>query len=180
MIVGLSGYAQSGKDTVANHLVEHYGFTRIAFADSIREALYRLNPSLPDVPDLPGVTLKSAVDSMGWEFVKNISPHTRALLQRFGTEVARDLWDEDFWVDLAMKKASSLDKVVITDVRYPNELEAILKANGDVWRIIKPNIAPVNRHASEVALDHYQFNRIILNDTSLENLYATVDYLIQH
>ena len=46
MIIGLSGYAQSGKDTVAKVLIEEYGFTRIAFADKIREFLYDLNPQV--------------------------------------------------------------------------------------------------------------------------------------
>jgi dephospho-CoA kinase len=44
MIIGISGYARSGKDTVANYLVEHHEFTRMAFADAMREALLRLNP----------------------------------------------------------------------------------------------------------------------------------------
>jgi dephospho-CoA kinase len=44
MIIGLSGYSRSGKDEVAKILVEDYGFTRIAFADKIRELLYEMNP----------------------------------------------------------------------------------------------------------------------------------------
>ena len=42
VIIGLSGYAQSGKDTVANILVQHYGYKRVAFADKIRECLFAL------------------------------------------------------------------------------------------------------------------------------------------
>ena len=46
MIIGLSGYAQVGKDTVANYLVEKYGFVKVSFADPIREALYKLDPKV--------------------------------------------------------------------------------------------------------------------------------------
>ena len=180
MIIGLSGYAQSGKDTIANHLVEHYGFTRIAFADGIRDALYTLNPRLTDVPDLPGISLASAVNGLGWDLLKRVSAQTRELLQRFGTEVARDMWDTNFWVNLALRRAVNLDKVVITDVRFPNELEAILKLRGSVWRVIKPEIGAVNRHSSETALDHYQFDKLILNNGSIDNLHETIDYFMQH
>jgi hypothetical protein len=48
MIIGLSGYARSGKDTVAELLVLNYGFKRMAFADGIRESLIALNPILHD------------------------------------------------------------------------------------------------------------------------------------
>ena len=52
MIVGFSGYARCGKDTAADHLVEHYGFEHRGFADKLREALYALNPIivLPHAP----------------------------------------------------------------------------------------------------------------------------------
>ena len=45
-VIGLTGYAGSGKDTLANILVEEYGFTRIAFADKTKEFLYDLNPGI--------------------------------------------------------------------------------------------------------------------------------------
>ena len=180
MIIGLSGYAQSGKDTIANYLVEHHGFTRVAFADPIREALYALNPKINDIPELQGVRLQWLVDKMGWEFVKVDSPETRGLLQRFGTEVGRNLWGENFWVDKAMATAAKHDKVVITDVRYPNEYQAIKDTGGDMWRVEKPGGIPINRHSSETALDGFFFDQIILNKGSLDDLQATVNYLITH
>ena len=178
MIIGLSGYAQSGKDTVANYLVEHHGFTRIAFADPIRQALYNLNPAIIDIPELPGISLQWIVDKMGWEKIKNESPQVRGMLQRFGTEVARNLWSENFWVDLAMSKAKLLDNVVITDVRYPNELDAIKNVSGSVWRVEKPGVLAVNAHSSETALDGYIFDEIVRNAGSLEDLHAKISYLV--
>lgn len=180
MIIGLSGYAQTGKDTVAKHLVEHYGYNRIAFADPMREALYALNPTITDIPELAGVRLQWLVDKMGWDFVKVDSPETRGLLQRFGTEVGRKLWGENFWVDRAMEKASQFDLVVITDVRFPNEYQAIKEAGGEVWRIEKVGVDAVNAHASETSLDGHFFDGIITNNSTIDDLYATVDYLMQH
>ena len=97
MIIGLSGYAQTGKDTIAEHLVEHYGFTRIAFADPIRQALYALDPIIPDYPIIPGIRLSWLLDRSDWEEVKRESPEIRRMLQRLGTEVARNQWGDDFY-----------------------------------------------------------------------------------
>ena len=174
MILGLSGYAQTGKDTIASYLIEKYGFTRVSFADPIREALYRLNPKIT-VADMRGVSLASAVDGLGWDNVKVESEDARQLLQRMGTEVGREIFGENFWVDQAMQKASEHDKVVFTDVRYPNELAAILGASGAVWRVVKNGVEAVNRHASETALDDHIFDYIIFNNDTKESLYESVD-----
>ena len=179
MIIGLSGYAQSGKDTVADYLVKNYGFTKISFADPIRKALYALNPKI-DIADMRGVPLATAVDGLGWENVKADSSDARELLQKFGTEVGRNMFGQDFWVDQAMTKASEYDNVVFADVRFPNEAKAILEASGDVWRVFKPGVVAVNNHHSETALDDYEFNRIVHNISSLDELYSIVDYFISH
>lgn len=174
MIIGLSGYAQTGKDTIANHLIKNYGFTRVAFADPIREALYNLNPNIT-LADMRGISLASCVDGIGWEAVKNLSTDARELLQRMGTEVGRSIFGENFWVDQAMKKALQYDKAVITDIRYPNELKAVLEASGQVWRVVKDNVQAVNRHPSETSLDDYNFEYIIFNNDTIESLYESVD-----
>jgi hypothetical protein len=177
VIIGLSGYAQTGKDTIANYLVKNYGFTRVAFADPIREAVYKLNPNI-NIADMRGVSLADAVDKLGWETVKVESDDARWLLQRMGTEVGREVFGDNFWVDIAMEKAHSHDKVVFTDVRYPNELQAILEASGAVWRVVKDDVGAVNRHASETALDDYQFEYVIFNNDTIESLYESIDYFM--
>jgi hypothetical protein len=179
MIIGLSGYAQSGKDTIANYLVENYGFTRVAFADPMREALYALNPRIYDIPELSGVSLQWLVDRMGWDFVKVDSPETRGLLQRFGTEVGRKLWGENFWVDKAMEKIDNLDRVVVTDVRFPNEYDAIKNSDGQVWRVSKPGVSAVNAHASETSLDDFFFDWTIPNYGTKEDLYSIIDNIMK-
>lgn len=179
MIIGLSGYAQVGKDTVANYLVEHYGFVKISFADPIRDALYKLNPVLPDYPGLPGMDLAWLVDKGGWEEVKASSPHCRKLLQRMGTEVGRNMFGEDFWVNQGLLKASQHENVVIADTRFENEANAIRKTSGQIWRITKPNHKPVNNHPSETALDDYRFDWTIPNYTGFDELYALIDAIME-
>lgn len=177
MIVGLSGYARSGKDTVAAHLVKEHGFTRLAFADPMREALYRLNPKV-NVADVQGVHLATAVDGLGWEQVKVDSEDTRTLLQRFGTEVVREMFGESFWVDYTMHLAESHDKVVISDVRFKNEAEAIKAAGGVVWRVERPGTGAVNGHSSENDLDEYEFDLTINNVGTIEVLHTVVDFIM--
>lgn len=174
MIIGLSGYAQTGKDTVANYLIEKYGFIRVAFADPIREAIYRLDPKIR-LGETSGVSLAHAVDNMGWEEVKRLSSDARELMQRMGTEVGREIFGENFWVIQAMKKASQGDRIVFTDVRYPNELQAILEASGAIWRVVRNDVGAVNVHASESALDEYPFDQILFNNDTKDSLYESID-----
>lgn len=178
MIIGLSGYAQTGKDTVAEHLIAKYGYGRIAFADPIRQALYRLNPIVP-VGEFTSTHLAQAVDGLGWEETKRISPEARRLLQVLGTEVGREMFGPDFWVNQGMKNVSKFDKKVFTDVRYPNEFRAIKAREGIIVRIVKPGTGAVNLHSSETALDNFSFDATIVNDGSREDLYKKIDNLIK-
>lgn len=162
MIIGLSGYAQSGKDTVAELLCLNYGYNRVSFADPMREALMRLNPVINSQP------LACLVDDYGWDVAKS-NPEVRRLLQVFGTEVGREMFGQDFWVDLAFKQ-SPQERVVFTDVRFPNEAQAIIDKGGQVWRVQREGHKPVNLHASETAMDNWRFDDLILNHGSLDDL----------
>ena len=173
MIIGLSGVARSGKDTVADHLIKNYGFTKVSFADPIRESLLRLNPTISVAGHY--MSLATAVRLIGWEELKTQSEDIRELMQRMGTEVGREMFYEDIWVDAALNKITSDMKVVIADVRYPNEADAIQKSGGSLWRIERPGIGPANEHPSESALDLYKFRIRLANDGTLEDLWKKVD-----
>lgn len=175
-IIGLTGFAQSGKDTAAGFLVER-GWTRLAFADILRQSLYNLNPIVIPGDDGDGMAVGSThrrvqhlVDSYGWDVIKVQVPEVRELLQRMGTEVGRQLYGENFWVDMAMKRVrASLrsnepihDKFVITDVRFPNECDAVHNAGGLLFRIDRGN-APVNAHASEMHVATMPVDDVICN-----------------
>jgi len=174
MIVGLSGYAQSGKDTVAEYLIDNYGFVRVAFADPIRDALYALDPLVRGT-----MTVQPIVNLYGWEEAKQNFPEIRRMLQRFGTEVGRTLWSENFWVEQAFAKIKQYENVVVTDVRFTNEADAISSLpDGKMWRVVRNDVGPVNRHPSETQLDRYLFDEIISNNSTKKSLYKIINSLV--
>jgi hypothetical protein len=177
VIIGIVGYARSGKDTVAEYLVKEYGFTRRAFADPMREALIRLNPRI-NVGEMVGVYLQDAVANLGWDALKEFSEDARRLMQRMGTEVGRQMFGEDVWVNKAMQDADLEENIVFSDVRYENEAEAIIRAGGRLWKITRPGLGPVNEHPSDSALDSAPeslFDLVILNDSTKEELFSELD-----
>ena len=165
MIIGLSGYAQSGKDTVASILVSEYGFTRVAFADKIRELLYAMNPNFRDT------LLQQAVDSHGWDEVKK-DQSVRRMMQNLGVG-ARNLFGENFWVAEAVKGLDWKANYVFTDVRFTNEAN-LLKQWTDVgtqiWRVKRPGVEAINSHISEHDLDDYKVDQILHNGGTIEEL----------
>lgn len=162
MIIGLSGFARSGKDTAADFM---HGYRRRSFATPIRWALLTLNPLIA-----PGVTVRNAVDRDGWDVAKVTYPELRRLLQVLGTEVGRQLLGDDVWVHLALRGLNPDDRVVFTDVRFPNEAQAIKDLGGQVWRITRPGVLEHNAHQSESALNEWDFDKYIHNDGSLADL----------
>lgn len=171
MIIGLTGYAQSGKDTVAKILVDNYGYTRVAFADKIREFLYECNPMYDSVVGEP-LFVKAKVDRDGWEEAKQ-SPHIRRLLQNAGV-AARKVFGESFWVHEAMKTMLNDPRpdmnYVVTDVRFLNEADMIRANNGQIWRIKRLGVDAVNTHVSETEMDGYPVDQIFVNNTTIEDL----------
>lgn len=179
-LIGLSGYARSGKDTVGDYLVKHHGFRKVSFAEPMRQALYALNP-LVWVDDLGAWRVQDIVDEFGWDGYKNslYGQEIRELMQRFGTEVGRKQFGEDFWVDKASKLIDTYlwqdMNVVITDMRFVNEAKAIEALGGQTWRIERDGVVAANAHVSETALDTHGFDQLIRNDGSLDELYEKVE-----
>jgi hypothetical protein len=175
--IGLSGWARSGKDTVANYIIEKYGYTKASFAQPIREALVNLNPNI-NVGETNSASLATSVRLLGWEQLKDISVDVRPLMQRLGTEVGREMFGEDFWVDTALDRIPDGSKVVFSDVRYPNEANAVRDFGGKIYRIDRAGVGPANEHASETALNDYGFDDRIDNSGTVEELYAQIDRVI--
>ncbi|MFE2410856.1 hypothetical protein ACFXDE_21180 [Kitasatospora sp. NPDC059408] len=137
--IALIGRARSGKDTAAGVLRE-YGFTRRALADPLKQMAYDIDPmvgtELLGVNAPAPVHLAEAVDRYGWETVKDRFPAARRFLQRLGTEGVRRHVDPDFWIDQCRRAAAASGRpVVVTDVRFDNEVAALRKAGFAVWFI---------------------------------------------
>jgi hypothetical protein len=168
-IIALSGFARSGKDEAAKVLVNEFGFTRVAFADKLREVLYQLNPWVRSFESGFGATyerLQDVIDKQGWDGYKNYqyADSIREYLQRLGTEAGRQtLWDT-IWIDAAFANLSDNSKVVVSDARFINEFNAVKSRGGEIWRIDRPGVGPANNHASEIEAKEYKdFDRHIYN-----------------
>jgi hypothetical protein len=196
-LIGLAGHASSGKDTAADFLVERFGFVKVALADPMKRACAEWFGWSADTLWGP-----SENRNQPWPNLGGLT--ARKALQLLGTEYGRACY-EDVWVDYAIRVAEAILKfdfaysptvglnnwmrgrkpkgVVISDVRFPNEADAIRAAGGQVWRITRsPNDFSVDdlkwmQHSSETALDSWpdeRFDAVIRNDDPIESLRATI------
>jgi hypothetical protein len=177
LLIGLTGYAQVGKDTLANLLVGDFNFQRKGFADNLRSMLYALNPILPapnwaKVGDNFGnngvVRVRDYVDFYGWETAKKEVPEIRQLLQRLGTDAGRSVLGDNVWVDALLNSPNNA-RLVISDCRFPNECSSIKERGGVIIRVNRKGYGPINDHISETAsLGFEDYN--IQNEGSPEDL----------
>lgn len=169
-VIGFVGYARSGKNVAAGVLADEFGYKEFAFADKLRECLYALNPLVISNDGLTTEFLQNIINDYGWQDYKcsSYSDDIRRLTQRFGTDVGRNLLDPDIWVKELDKESG---KIVVTDVRFPNELERILASGGKAIRIVRGK--PINNHISEVALDDYDLPTIY-NNSGIQELQNAV------
>ena len=147
--VALLGPAGVGKDTVAKLLVTEHGYTRVAFADALKDALLRTDPLVGKA------RIRDMVESVGWDMAK-VNPEVRRLLQEFGMAI-REI-NSEFWVDALARRVDEIDgPIVITDLRMPNEYEyAVNELGAFVVRLLRPNVDTGlgwRAHESERSLD---------------------------
>jgi hypothetical protein len=177
VIIGFAGYAGSGKDEAAKALVE-MGWRRDAFADRMKDFLLAVDPIIPSPIGLSGHRLSHLVRAWGWDDMKRAFPEVRELLQRLGTEAGRRLLGEDLWVDALFRDYWPDENMVISDVRFPNELTAIQLRGGVVLRVRRYGIGPARdengaAHESEVALDGWGL-RTVHNNGTINDLHEEV------
>jgi len=164
-LIGLTGFARSGKDTVAQVLHNHYGYTQSAIADPIKQIVYATNDEIAFL-----------VDEVGWEKAKN-DIYVREALQTMGS-VLRDAFGTKFLLRNAIARVSlsSETRIVISDVRTQDEADAIHLSNGFVVRINKPGVGPVNNDITEQLLES---DFTVVNDGSMEDLLYSVDEMFE-
>ena len=195
MIIGLAGYARSGKNSVGEILVKHHGFEQRAFADKIRETLIALDPILFPTVGIKGQPsgYRMSMEDLTFEDLKN-DPETgaeiRRLMQRMGTEVGRNIFGETFWIDQCLPVISTsndektyykyrMPSIVVTDVRFLNETQRIRELGGIIWWIDRPGFGPVNDHVSDNSLTAENCDVTIHNHGTLELLTESVNYQIR-
>lgn len=178
---GLIGHKRTGKDTVAGHLRSFHGYAPMAFADPLRAAADALNP-IVGVDSSGKVTRYADVLRVyGYETAKEAFPEVRRVLQVIGTEVGREIIGQDVWVEAAMKAADLADDdvpLVFTDVRFPNEAEALAERGFVLVRLTRETGLASDPHPSETALDGCLVDYTVRNDGSLEDLTSALSEIV--
>jgi hypothetical protein len=183
-LIGLAGPARSGKDTAANYLVANRGYTKIAFADAVRECARALNP-IVGYNHYAGrpVRWTGLESAHGYEDAKDHPVHGaefRAVLQRIGTEMGRQTLSSEIWVNTLLDRLQPGVSYVIPDCRFPNEAAAITERSGVVWRVQRDVTGSYReglRHVSETALDEWEFDAVLRNyrGFTLEALHQEIE-----
>jgi hypothetical protein len=177
-VLALSGRKGSGKDEAAKALIAD-GWVRVAFADPLREMLAILDPMVErNWWGGPELRWTEILASEGYDELKQI-PEARRLMQVFGTEVIRNHFGQNAWVDLAVNKIEALTddghSVVITDCRFPNEASTVrgLLA-GRVVEIHRPDLIGDDAHVSEAGLPEGLIDVHLTNDGSIADLHTKI------
>lgn len=173
LLIGLySPVMQSGKSTVADYLIQKYGFVRVSFASAlknmVRTLLFSAGLSDEQVEYFMNGGKETAIDNLGGKSV-------RFLTQTIGTEWGRNLVSPSLWSDLVLKSSALPELVIIDDMRFPNEYDDIRAAGGQVWRISRPGTDPTNDHPSEGLLEGLEFDEEIINDGTVAELLLKAD-----
>jgi hypothetical protein len=191
-LVLIHGHAGSGKDTIADYLVRKYDFTKYAYADPIKEFLSK-NLGIPlnyfYDQELKTKDLYESLKLSSW---KGWTP--RKLLQFVGTNLFRNTMDEDFWVKVLAPRIMDdpdLDKIVITDIRFENELyperffnERHILQNATLYKIIFQVERPgyigtvpggFENHESEQQIKLPKNTITLHNKEGLSDLYDALD-----
>ncbi len=168
-IIGLGGVAGSGKDAVAD-ILESRGWGRTFFSKPVHQAMLTMDPY---VGKSDGVRYSAVVRAYGYEGAKKFE-EVRRLLQVFATEVVRDMFGADTWSNLSRQELETgLEqgyRMVITGVRFTNELAMLRELGAQLWWVHRPGFGPVNAHSSENTLSYTDFDYVVMNDGTLDDL----------
>ena len=176
MIIGISGYQGTGKDTAGQVLIDKFGFTKESFAAPIKDIVSKqFNIDREMLEGLDSFSRKCREDINYGAY--GFTP--RQLLQKVGSFYTDNI-SKTFWSDIVEKKYLStfgMD-IVITDVRFPCEIEMIERNGGKVLRITREGFNG-SEHSSERALEGYPFNTVQLNHGTIEEFKSNIEKLMK-
>jgi hypothetical protein len=209
MIIGFVGFIGSGKDTAADYLVNFHGFRRDSFANTLKDAVsavFGWDRTLLEGRTKQAREWREQVDPWWAERLGMPKLTPRWILQYWGTEVCRQGFHDDIWIaSLENKMRKTTDNIVISDVRFPNEIKAIHNAGGQVVRVVRGpdpvwyqdawnvNQGPTNMswaiskmqmeklgiHASETAWIGKDIDVEIDNNRSIDDLFSQIKSLVE-
>ena len=203
MIIGICGFIGSGKDTVADYLVNFHEFRRESFAATLKDAVaavFGWDRVLLEGRTKEAREWRESVDTWWAERLDMPTLTPRWVLQYWGTEVCRRAFHDDIWIaSLENKIRNSKDNVVISDCRFPNEIQSIKNAGGQIvwvqrgelpdwydtaisanagnnWAIQDLKMRKI--HASETAWVGTQFDTVLDNNNTIDALYQEAARLL--
>jgi len=190
-LIGVVGLIGSGKGTVSDRLEQKHNFRKDSFARSLKDAVSSMFNW--DREMLEGKTEQSRAwrekPDVFWSkrFGKDVTP--RWVLQYFGTEVMRQGMHDSIWIDSCMARYDG-QPTVIADTRFENEIKIIREMGGSILLVkrgqdpdwftdyVEGNVVPKNVHLSEYAWAKSEYDHLITNDGTLEDLHSKIDDLI--
>lgn len=170
-LIGLYGPSRAGKDSVAQFAHEDFGYEQRAMASAIRGILLELDPWIMD-NDGAYWTFEQLYKNCGenWDVVKREARDSVDYMIRLG-QACRDYLGEDTWLNSVLPAPNYMGKIIISDVRQPNEYWAIKERGGVIWKVMRPG---VEKRGMDGLLEGYQFDSIIDNRGSLVDLRGVV------
>jgi hypothetical protein len=203
MIIGVCGFIGSGKDTIADYLVNFHEFRRESFASTLKDAVasvFGWDRTMLEGRTKEAREWREQVDPWWADRLSMPTLTPRWVLQYWGTEVCRKAFHDDIWIaSLENKLRNSKDHVVISDCRFPNEISSIKNAGGKIVWVQRGELPDwyetaidANRgsnvainelkmrkiHASETAWVGTEFDLILDNNGTIDDLYTQAADLI--
>ena len=208
MIIGFVGLIGAGKDTAADYLVNTHGFRRDSFANTLKDAVsavFGWDRTLLEGRTKEAREWREQKDEW-WSNRLGMDITPRWILQWWGTDVLRVNFHDDIWIaSLENKMRKTGDNIVISDVRFPNEIKAIHNAGGKVirvkrgadpewfdaaislnqgpngnatWALSKLKLERMNIHASEYSWVGGKIDHTVINDTTIDSLFEQIRSII--
>jgi len=193
-IIAICGFQSSGKDTIAEYLISNYNYKKLSFASVLKDIIAIIFDWSRD--KLEGLTKedrawREEIDEWWANALNmpNLSP--RYVLQYFGTELFRVHWHQDIWLKVIEKKLMNYENIVITDCRFPNEIEMLNKYGAKFIHIHRKMPEWFEKyqqgefveeaeklHQSEKEWIRCNPDYVINNNGSLDELYEQVNKLL--
>lgn len=192
LLLGITGEKQHGKGTVAaiaREWATGHGLEAVerGFADYVKWSLLRI--FIPDITREEAVRLCDLHKENPLAKLTIFLPETkesalvhktitiRQGLQHEGTEVGRELYGTDFWVNLLLRRDDNpkvLRMLAVSDMRFDNEAEAVDNVGGYVYKVVRPGVKSNDSHVSEAGVADHLVDRVFINDGTIEDLKAKI------